>query len=229
VTAASIEQAVGFVDRLEPATRGKLLALGRHRRFAAHATVLFEGDRPLDVVVVHSGIVKVTTNIDGREVVLDILGAGDIAGELAALDGRVRSASIVAMTPAAVDIIPAEPFISFLAARPDVAMTLLRCMSTRLRDASRRQVEYGALDAVGRVCRRLVELMGRYGQPAGGGGGVRIDAPLTQRDIAAWAGLSREAVVKALQSLRRLGWVATTPRGICVLDVAAVTSRASVR
>ena len=56
---------------------------------------------------------------------------------------------------------------------------------------------------------------------------MRIDAPLTQSDIAAWAGLSREAVVKALQSLRRLGWVATTPQGITVLDVAAVTSRAS--
>jgi len=52
------------------------------------------------------------------------------------------------------------------------------------------QVEYGALDALGRVCRRLVEMMDRYGEPVGPA--VSITAPLTQADIAAWAGLSRE-------------------------------------
>jgi CRP-like cAMP-binding protein len=225
VTIAPADAPVGFVDRLAPDVRDELLALGRRRRFAARSTLLFEGDRPLDVVVVGEGIVKVGTTVEGREVVLDILGAGDIAGELAPLDGRVRSAGVVAMTSVVADVIPTEAFMAFLAARPDVALTLLRCVSTRLRDASRRQVEYGALDAVGRVCRRLVELTGRYGRPVGTA--VRIDAPLTQSDIAAWAGLSREAVVKALQTLRRLGWVATTPRGITVLDVAAVTTRAA--
>ena len=56
---------------------------------------------------------------------------------------------------------------------------------------------------------------------------MRIAAPLTQSDIAAWAGLSTEAVVKALQSLRRIGCVATTARSITVLDIAAVPSRAA--
>ena len=144
MTAVPIEQASGFVDRLEPAVRDELL-VGRRRRFAAQSTLLFEGDRPLDVVVVRSGVLKVSTNIGGREVVLDILGPGDIAGELAALDGRVRSASVVAMTVVEVDVIPTYAFMAFLAARPYVAMTLLRLVATRLRDASRRQVEYGAL------------------------------------------------------------------------------------
>ena len=94
--------------------------------------------------------------------------------------------------------------------------------ATRLR----RQVEYGALDAVGRVCRRLVELMDRYGEPSAVG--VAISGPLTQGEIAAWAGLSREAVVKALAGLHALGWVTTTPRSITVVDVDAVTFRASL-
>ncbi len=96
---------------------------------------------------------------------------------------------------------------NFLAEHPAASLMLLRCMASRLRDASRRQVEYGALDAVGRVCRRLVELMDRYGTPMPGEGvaGVRIDAPLTQGDIAAWAGLSREAVVKALHAAAQAG------------------------
>ena len=91
---------------------------------------------------------------------------------------------------------------------------------------SRRQVEYGALDAIGRVCRRLVELMNRYGEPTGSA--MLIRGPLTQGDIAAWAGLSREAVVKALSGLRTLGWVTTTPRSITVVNVDAVTSRAAL-
>ena len=102
----------------------------------------------------------------------------------------------------------------------------MRCMAGRLRDASRRQVEYGALDAVGRVCRRLVELMDRYGEPTGAG--VRIGGPLTQGDIAAWAGLSREAVVKALHGCGRSGgWRRRHARSPS-LDVDAVTSRAAL-
>jgi CRP/FNR family cyclic AMP-dependent transcriptional regulator len=222
----STARAVGFVDQLAPPVGDELLALGRRRRFRARATVLHEGDHPHDVVIVQQGLVKVSMNIDGREVVLDVLGAGDIAGELAVLDGRVRSASVVTVTAAELDVISSDVFVAFLAARPDAALTLLRCVSTRLRDASRRQAECGALDAVGRVCNRLLELAARYGRPVREG--VRIDAPLTQRDIAAWAGLSREAVVKALQVLRRLGWVATTARGITVLDVDAVAARAAL-
>ena len=53
-----------------------------------------------------------------------------------------------------------------------------------------------------------------------------IDAPLNQSDIASWAGLSREAVVKALRSLRDVGWVTTTGRLITVVDPGAVTRRA---
>ena len=101
---------------------------------------------------------------------------------------------------------------------------VLADLAVRLRDTTRRQVEYGALDGVGRVCRRLVELMACFGRPDGSG--VVITAPLTQRDIAAWAGLSCEAVVKALQALRHEGLVATTVRTITVLDVDAVRARA---
>ena len=110
--------------------------------------------------------------------------------------------------------------------RPSVALALLRDVVGRLRDASQRQVEYGALDGTGRVCRRLVELMARFGHPVGTA--VVISAPLTQGDIAAWAGLSREAVVKALQSLRRTGAITTSARSITVVDVAAVHARAAL-
>jgi CRP-like cAMP-binding protein len=115
---------------------------------------------------------------------------------------------------------------AFLSDEPKVGLVLLQCVAGRLRDASRRQVEYGALDGLGRVCRRLVELAHRYGSPTDDG--TLITGPLTQGDIAAWAGLSREAVVRALQGLRSLGWVSTTSRSITVVDLPAVANRASL-
>jgi CRP-like cAMP-binding protein len=222
----AVDEPASFLQRLGPAAGGQLLALGRDRGHPASSILFFEGDEAHDVLVVRSGALKVARTVDGREVVLDVLGPGDLLGELSAVDGRPRSATASALTPTEVTCIPVGAFLEFLASHPRAGLQLLRCVTGRLRDASRRQVEYGALDGLGRVCRRLVEMLDRYGVPAAGGDGVVIAAPLTQGDIAAWAGLSREAVVRALHSLRTLGWVAATPGPLTVLDIDAVTTRA---
>lgn len=213
----------GLIELLAPEECDDLLGRGRRRRFPAHSIVMFEGDRPHDVVVVSSGDLKVSTTLAGREVMLDIVGPGALLGELAVLDGAERSAMVVALTDVDAVVVAADEFRSFLDARPPVVHKLLRSVAMRLRETSRRQVEYGALDAVGRVCRRLIELTERYGEPTAAG--TLIAAPLTQSDIAAWAGLSREAVVRVLHDLRRLGWVTTSPRSIVVVDAHAVRSR----
>jgi CRP-like cAMP-binding protein len=215
-----------FLEQLRPEARDRLLALGRKRRYPAQSILFFEGDDAHDVVVVASGELKVAHTVDGHEVVLDVLTGGDLLGELSAIDGRPRSATATALTAAEVTCIPAPAFMAFLADEPKVGLVLLQCVAGRLRDASRRQVEYGALDGLGRVCRRLVEMAHRYGSPTDDG--TLITGPLTQGDIAAWAGLSREAVVRALQGLRSLGWVSTTSRSITVVDLPAVTARASL-
>jgi CRP-like cAMP-binding protein len=215
-----------FLGRLDPTQQAHLLGLGRVRRYPAQSILFFEGDDAYDVVVVRSGELKVAVTVEAREVLLDVLGEGDVLGELSAIDGCPRSATATALTAVEVIAIPAPAFRRFLADHPRVALVLMRCVTGRLRDASRRQVEYGALDALGRVCRRLVEMIDRYGEPAGSA--VLINGPLTQGDIAAWAGLSREAVVKALHGLRAVGWVTTTARSITVVNVDAVTSRAAL-
>jgi CRP-like cAMP-binding protein len=70
-------------------------------------------------------------------------------------------------------------------------------------------------------------MVDRYGQR--NGNEVVIATPLSQHEIAAWAGLSREATVKALHALRALGWITTTPRAISVRDVESVRQRASIQ
>jgi CRP/FNR family cyclic AMP-dependent transcriptional regulator len=217
----------GFLACLDGAAQAAVVAAGRVRRYPARSILFFAGDGAHDVLIVRRGDIKVSVTVDGHEVVLDVLGEGDILGELSAIDGGVRSATAVAINECEVIAISMASFAKLLTDVPAIGLTLMRSISGRLRDASRRQVEYGALDAVGRTCRRLVEMMQRYGQPDGDGA-VVIANPLSQQDIAAWAGLSREATVKALHALRTLGWVTTSPGTIRVIDVGAVTARASM-
>ena len=215
----------GLLDLLSADERDDLLARGRRRQFPSRSIIFFEGDTPHDVIVVCEGDIKVATTIGGREVVLDIASAGDVVGELGVIDGTERSAMAVALGDVDAVVVSAAAFRAFLEDRPAVVPKVLRSVTRRLRETSRRQAEYGALDAVGRVCRRLVELIDRYGRADGDT--TVIASPLTQGDIAAWAGLSREAVVRVLHDLRSLGWVSTTAKSIVVIDSRSVRLRAS--
>ena len=80
--------------------------------------------------------------------------------------------------------------------------------------------------ATARVCARLDDMASRYGV-INAHGDVVVDAPVTQLDVAQWAGLSREAVVKALRSLRCLGWVDVRGRAFVIRDRPALRRRAT--
>lgn len=215
-----------FVDLLTPDDLGALVRAGQRRSFPARTMLLSEGDEGHQVILLRSGQVKVLATVGGREVVLDVLGPGDLLGEVAAIDGGPRSATAMTLTPVDVVTVPGAAFLALLEQRPAIGSAVRAHLARRLRHASQRQVEYGALDAVGRVGRRLVEMVERFGQPDDGG--VRIAVPLTQSDLAGWAGLSREATVKALRDLRDRGWVTTAAKSIVVVDVPAVRRRSSL-
>jgi CRP-like cAMP-binding protein len=95
----------------------------------------------------------------------------------------------------------------------------------RLRSRVRHQLEFGAGDALGRVCARLADLADRYGEPDGNT--VVLRSPLNQTELAAWTGLSREAVVKALRALRQLEWIDVAGRTFLVKDLESVKGRAT--
>jgi len=187
--------------------------------------VFHEGDRSDRVLLVLSGRLKVASvRPDGGEDVVAIVGPGELLGELSAIDGEPHSCDATALEAVEVVVVPSEEFNAFMASRPDVALRLLRTVTRRLRDADRKRVEFGTHDTLGRVARRLVELAGRYGEPDGDG--VRIALPLSQDELAGWTGSSREAVVKALRTMRARGWITTARREIRVLDAAALERRA---
>jgi CRP-like cAMP-binding protein len=216
----------GFLAALDPAARQALHDRGTRRSFRRGTTLFHEGGSSDRVVVVLSGRVKVSTvTEDGKEIVLAFRGPGDLLGELAAIDGGPRSATVSSLEPVVALVVAASDFRAFLADNPPIALLLLQMLSRRLRDADRKRVEYGAHDTLGRVAARLVELAERFGEPVTRG--LRITLPLSQEELAGWTGASREAVSKALQSLRGLGWVVTERRRITVLDIEALRRRSA--
>jgi CRP-like cAMP-binding protein len=222
----SDDPAIGFLGVLEPDQGAALRRLATPRRFRRGHALFHQGGASDRVVVLLSGRVKVSTvTQEGKEIVLAFRGPGDLLGELSAIDGEPRSATVEAVEAVEALAISASDFRSFLIAHPEVALLLLQMLSRRLRDADRKRVEYGAHDTVGRVAARLVELVERYGEPAGAG--LRIGLPLSQEELAGWTGASREAVSKALQTLRKVGWVLTERRRITVLDLEALRRRSA--
>src|SRR4029079_17933883 len=136
-----------------------------------------EGDAPMIVVAVVSGTVKLTkTATSGREIVLELRGAGDVVGELGAIDGQSRSATAVALGEGEALVLPVDRVNALLRERGGPAHRLLVTVVARVREASGRQLELGTADVVGRVCRRLAELAAAPGGRAEGGGPVRGSA-----------------------------------------------------
>ncbi|WP_440104636.1 Crp/Fnr family transcriptional regulator [Streptosporangium sp. H16] len=200
-----------------------LYAAGRPRRWDRGATICTEGDVSDWVLVLTSGRVKVSSHTAvGGEVVLAVRGPGALVGEFAAMDGLPRSATVTALEP--VEGITVRDFSSYLQAHGRVAVLLMQMVIGRMRDADRKRIEYGAFDTTGRVATRLVELAERYGEPDNGG--VRVALPLSQDELAGWTGASREAVSKALRSLRDRGLIETGRRRVIIHDMEGLRRRA---
>lgn len=215
----------GFAAALTAEELEDLISRGVRRPFRRGAFIMTEGEASDHVVVLLNGRAKVSSyTADGKEVVLAVRGPGELLGDFSALDGGARSATVAALEAIEALMIPADRFKLFLEHHPRLAVLLLQTWSRRVRDADRKRVEFGAYDTPGRVARRLMELVERYGE--GDGTMVRISLSLTQDELAGWTGASREAVSKALREFRDRGWIATGRRAITVLDVDALRARA---
>jgi CRP/FNR family transcriptional regulator, cyclic AMP receptor protein len=200
---------------------------GRTVSYDAGERLLHEGDAGDCVALIVTGRVKVThTGPEGHETLLDFRGAGELVGELSALDQAPRSSSITAIEPVEALLVPVAAFRGLLE-RPGFAADVLGMLSRRFRDADRKRIEFGATDSLGRAAARLVELAERYGEPSEEG--VVIALPISQEELAGWAAVSRAGMASALRTLRELGWIETERRRITVRDVDALRARGSVQ
>jgi CRP/FNR family transcriptional regulator, cyclic AMP receptor protein len=221
-----VSQPAEFLFRLGEGDRRDLEAIARRQTAERGDVLMARGDVADRVLVVERGRVKISVSTpNGREAVLTFRGPGALLGDQALIDSSPRSASVIAVEQVVLLVVAPSAFRSFMASHPDVALAMLAVLSSRLRESDRRISEYAAADTLGRVCARLVELCDTQGEVAGERG-VRITLPISQEELAGWAGASLESTAKALRQLRSLGWVGTGRRTIEVHDLAALRGRA---
>lgn len=226
-TSDSHSGATGFLGDLSPQELERFHALGRRQRYPRASTLFREGETSDWVVLLLAGRVKVSVfSAIGSEILLAIREPGTLLGELSALDGEPRSATVTALDTVEALIVTAEDFRSFLESHPHASLRLLQLLTRRLRDADRKRIEFGSYDTVGRVARRLLELAERFGETTEERG-VRISLSLSQEELAGWVGSSRESLNKALRALQLRGWIETGRRRIQILDLEALRRRAT--
>lgn len=216
----------GPLAGLDVAARDDLAAVGTWCTYDVGQPLMQQGEPSHDLYVLVDGRVRVVmTTSQGDELLLAVLGAGTTVGELSVLDGRPRSATVYALEPVAALRVGAKAFGQFLLVRPSVVVGLLRVLSGRLRAADELRLGLAIAPAEQRLARGLLALAAEHGQPTQDG--VRLRASLSQADLAAYVGLSREAVNQALRGLREAGVVATARRSVTILDLDAMRARAT--
>lgn len=189
----------------------------RARQYRAGTTIFHREDPGTTLHIITSGLVKlVLASPEGREVTVGVLDAGDFFGELALLDGGSRSASAVALEATETLTLDREPFVAILGRHPQVATGLLAVLGERLRRTDELIQDILFLDLPGRLAKQLLALAEERGVPTAAG--VRIELRLSQSDLAAMIGATRESVNRCLN--------AYADRGILDLDRDTITLRA---
>jgi CRP-like cAMP-binding protein len=207
---------------MAPAADERLLAaaLRREGRLVQirHGQALFvEGDRAERVFLLQRGWVIIScVGAGGREVVLGVSGPGDVIGELSAFDEQPRSATAVAADDVEAVVAPAWALTKALD-NLGAAHELIAVLAVRVRDDTRKLVEFATLSTLGRIAWRLLELSDRFGEPVPDG--IAVSLPLSQDQLASWCGASREAAVRALRSLRTLGIISTGRHSVIIRDL----------
>lgn len=194
-------------------------------RFPMGANVLI-ADQPGEAVyVILAGSVKVhTIRSDGTEVMLAVLGPGEVIGEMSAADSLGRSASVVTLEKTTLLWMDPRIFRSSVASSIILSHNLSEVLARRLRLANARLVAVASLDVPGRVASQLLSLAREYGQETPEG--TRIPMRLTQADLAALVGASRVSVNQALGQFRKRGAISTGKDGrLSVNDEEALARR----
>lgn len=209
--------AAGFFDSLTGAATDQLREMASARQWAAGEILFREGDVTDHVVVLERGIVKaVAVSETGIEIVLAVRGPGDILGELSAIRGDPRTATVVAVADVEALVLGANDFRALLAAPNGAALALLTVLSDRVSEAGRRHVEFGSTDTTLRLARLLAELGRAYGTRAADGVHLTM---LSQDELAGLCAASREAVARGLRTLRDAGLVSTGRRRVVIADL----------
>lgn len=222
LTPLAVREAIAsipFLRDLPAAAIAPALAHAAIRNHPANQMILLENDWGNSVYFVLSGWLKIRTyHASGREITLNIVGRGEIVGEMAALDRAPRSTDVLSLTPATIVNIPADDFVRLLKTEPLAGMRLAQLMATRLRQVNRR-LRLRESNSASRVADTLLFLVEVQGKTVATG----IEIPnLPHRELSSMSGLARETVTRVLTKMQASGLIDRRQDILLIPDVAAL-------
>ena len=213
---AELISSVPLFSDLQPSEIERIADVAVPRAFPAGSMVFREGDHSDACYVVRSGLFRVTREYpDGRAITLATLAPGDFFGELAMLDGEVRSASVESVEEGELVALPAVDMLSLLERNPEITVKVATALTRRLREANERISRQSFQTVPSRVAGVLSQLVA---EEAGEGSEREVTIRMKQADLAQLAGTSRESVSRFLADLERAGVVEGGRGRVTVLD-----------
>jgi CRP/FNR family transcriptional regulator, cyclic AMP receptor protein len=203
-----VRESLSRVDLLAEVSQAELKKLEKScsfKRYSAAEQIIDRQSETKDVFFVIDGKVRVVNySLSGREITLDDLNSGAYFGELAAIDGRPRSASVMALTDCLVASLPQERFLALLEKKPKIALKVMRTLTRIVRTATDRIMDLSTLAANNRVQADLLRLARAHMADKNQ---AKIAPIPNHSDIASRASTTRETVARVLSDLARHGVV----------------------
>ena len=190
-----------------------LTSVVSRRSFPRGTTIIAAGDVTDSLFVVISGTLKVTMSDDsGREIILSMLGPREYFGEMVPIDDSTRSASVISLEPCELLVLSKHVFRKCLSENFDMAMTMMRCLVKRLREADRKIGSLALMDVYGRVARLLLDMSETIdGQRV-------VTRKIAKQDIGKMIGASREMVSRVMKHLQVAGHIDVRGNSIYLRD-----------
>ena len=209
-----------FQGLAEP-QRARLASLARVRVYKARETIVEKGDPARELFVLLRGRAKVLTRgAEGADAALNVMGSGQVFGEVALLDGQPRSATVIALEECEVAVIDLQAFRDFLVSSPPVAFELLGVLARRVRELTARLEDRAFLDVPARLAKQLLWLAEHHGERTASG--AQIAVRLSQQELGDLIGATRESVNKHINEWTRSGVLKQGRDRIELLDLEAL-------
>jgi len=209
-----------FFGSLSDSALDALIQRGHIKQYATGDVICRRQERGDTLMAIVTGRIKVLSNtVDGKEIVLNFLGPGDTTGEIAVLDGKHRTADVIALEKSEVFLVHSRDVLPLLIAHPQALLEVVQVLCEKLRAASA-IIEDSSLDVRRRTARGLLRLAWQHGRTSKEG--VRVDLKVSQSELGSYLGLSRENVNRQLGQLRLANVLRNTGTHIIVTDEAAL-------
>ena len=210
-----------FCD-LDPEALDQLCRYAKHATLKRGAAIFSKGDPGNSLVAVIRGTVKISiSSAEGRSAILNLIGPGEIFGEVALLDGLARTADATANSNCEIFVIDRREFLPFVRSQPALAMKFIELLCARLRWTSDQVEEVILQDLAGRLASALISLTEKH-KLAPGGRTIAI----TQQEISEMVGMTRESINKQLRAWATRNWVRLEHGAIVVLDTESLQALA---